>query len=38
MSKVEMWIRRALEMVTFGHSKGWWKEKPKVPGLDKKVG
>jgi hypothetical protein len=38
MTKVEMWARRVLELFTFGRSKGWWNEKPSVPGLDRKAG
>jgi len=38
MTKAEMWFRRFLAVITFGHSQGWWQEKPSVPGLDKPKG
>lgn len=35
MTKVEMWIRRVIKVITFGHSEGWWKEKPTILGKKK---
>jgi len=35
VTKAEMWIRRIMAIFTFGHSQGWWKEKPEIPGLNK---
>ena len=34
--KFGMWIKRLIEIISFGRSKGWWKEKPTVPGLEPK--